>query len=85
MLVNFTVIIIGNTPLKCVSCVSLQLEVYMLILYRSLASINKKIYLTMHLMTCINVSGNYSKQKVYVMLANKSGTSYSIYKYGFTQ
>ena len=53
--------ITGDTPLKCVSCVSLQLEVYMLILSRSLASINMKICLTMHLMNCINATGNYSQ------------------------
>ena len=51
MLVYFTVIITGDILLKRVSCVSLQLEVYMLILSRSLASINKKICLTMHLVS----------------------------------
>ena len=74
MLVYFTVIITGDTPLKRVSCVSLQLEVYMLILSRSLASINKKICLTIHLVsTHLEII-----LKVYVMLANKSGMS-SVY------
>ena len=74
MLVYFTVIITGDTPLKRVSCVSLQLEVYMLILSRSLASINKKICLTIHLVsTHLEII-----LKVYVILANKSGMS-SVY------
>ena len=78
---NFTVIITGDTPLKRVSCVSLQLEVYMLILSRSLASIHKKICLTMHLMsTHLEIL-----LKVYVMFANKTGMSYSMYKYDFIQ
>ena len=81
MLVYFTVIITGDTPLKRVSCISLQPEVYMLILSKSLASINKKICLTMHLVsTHLEII-----LKVYVMLANKSDMSYSIYKYGFIQ
>ena len=74
----FTVIITGDTPLKRVSCASLQLDVYMLILSRSLASINKKICLTMHLMSM-------HLEIILKAYANKSGMSYSIYKYDFIQ